>query len=76
MIYKDNEQLKKHIDKTLIDIGISKVELSKRMNCKPQQLNNILNKKNLSFADVARICDALNCTLNIDIVQNKDSKGN
>lgn len=74
MIYKDNEQLKKYIDKTLIDIGISKVKLSKRMNCKPQQLNNILNKKNLSFADLARICDALDCTLNIDIVQNIDNE--
>ena len=72
MIYKDNEQLKKCIDKTLIDIGMSKVELSKRMNCKPQQLNNILNKKNLSFVDVARICNALDCTLNIDIVQNQN----
>ena len=74
MTYKDNEQLKKYIDKMLIDISVSKVELSKRMNCKPQQLNNILNKKNLSFVDVARICNALDCTLSIDIVQNKDGE--
>lgn len=74
MIYKDNEQLRKYIDKILIDIDMSKVELSKRMNCKPQQLNNILNKKNLSFVDVARICNALDCTLNIDIVRNKDNE--
>ena len=68
MIYENNEQLRKYIDKTLIDIGISKVDLSKRMNCKPQQLNNILNKKNLSFVDIARICNALDCTLKIEIV--------
>lgn len=68
MIYENNEQLRKYIDKTLIDIGISKVDLSKRMNCKPQQLNNILNKKNLSFVDIARICNVLDCTLNIEIV--------
>lgn len=68
MIYENNEQLRKYIDKTLIDVGISKVELSKQMNCKPQQLNNILNKKNLSFVDIARICKALDCTLNIEIV--------
>lgn len=63
MIYKDNEQLKKYIDKILIDKDMTKVEVSKKMNCKAQQLNNILNKKNLSFNDILRICNALDCTL-------------
>ena len=65
--YIDNETIKKELDKLLIDIGISKVELSKRMECKPQQLNNILNKQNLSFGDMKRIYNALGYDLYIDI---------
>ena len=65
--YIDNETIKKELDKLLIDIGISKVELSKHMECKPQQLNNILNKQNLSFSDMKRIYNALGYDLYIDI---------
>ena len=67
--YIDNETLRKELDKLLIDLNISKVELSKRMQCKPQQLNNILNKQNLSFGDMQRIYNALGYDLYIDIRQ-------
>ena len=65
--YVDNDAIKKELDKLLIDLQISKVELSKRMQCKPQQLNNILNKQNLSFSDMQRIYNALGYDLYIDI---------
>ena len=67
MIYINNTELKKYIDKILIDKSITKVELASRMDCKPQQLNNILNKRNLAFRDVQRICNALDCNLYIEI---------
>lgn len=67
MEYLNNEQIKKYIDKILIDKSITKVELANRMDCKPQQLNNILNKRNLAFRDVQRICNALDCNLYIEI---------
>ena len=65
--YIDNDTIRKELDKLLIDIQTSKVELSRRMQCKPQQLNNILNKQNLSFSDMQRIYNALGYDLYIDI---------
>lgn len=67
MIYTNNTDLKKYIDKILIDKEITKVELAKKLDCKPQQLNNILNKRNLAFTDIQRICNALDCNLYVDI---------
>ena len=69
MIYKDNEQLKKYIDKMLIDIGMSKVELSRRMNCKPQQLNNRFNNERIGLNDLSNWLDALGYDLYIDFVK-------
>lgn len=69
--YIDNKTVRKEIDKLLIDIGISKAELARKMECKPQQLNNILNKRNLALSDLQRIYNALGYDLYIDI-QPKD----
>lgn len=67
--YTSNTDLKKYIDKLLIDKSCTKVDLAKKLDCKPQQVNNILNKRNLSFADIQRICNALDCDLYIEIRQ-------
>lgn len=67
--FKDNKSIKNDINKLLIDCNISKVELSSRMGCKPQQLNNILNKQNFSFMDMQRILNALGYDLYIDFVK-------
>lgn len=69
--YIDNKSVRKEIDKLLIDISISKAELARKMECKPQQLNNILNKRNLALSDLQRIYNALGYNLYIDI-QPKD----
>ena len=65
--YIDNATVRKEIDKLLIDLHISKAELARRMACKPQQLNNILNKHNLACRDLRRIYNALGYDLYIDI---------
>jgi len=65
--YIDNKTVRKEIDKLLIDIGISKAELARKMECKPQQLNNILNKRNFALSDLQRIYNALGYDLIIDI---------
>ena len=70
--YIDNKTVRKEIDKLLIDIGISKAELARKMGCKPQQLNNILNKRNLALSDLQRIYNVLGYNLYIDI-QPKDN---
>ena len=68
-IYTDNEQMKKEIKKTIIDNGMSQKEVADKMECKPQQFTNIINKENFAFRDMKRICDAMGCDLVIDIVK-------
>lgn len=70
--YIDNKKLKIEIDKLLLDCDITKVELAKRLECKPQQVTNILNKKNFAFSDLQRILNALDCSLYIDIKKNNN----
>lgn len=65
--YTDNEQLKKELDKLLIDKGLTKREVAEKMQCKPQQLNNILKKRNLAFTDIQRILQAIDSELYIEI---------
>ena len=71
--YIDNKTVRKEIDKLLIDIGISKAALARKMGCKPQQLNNILNKRNLALSDLQRIYNALGYNLYIDIRPKDDN---
>ena len=67
--YRDNEQIKNEIKKILIDNGFTQKEVANRMQCKPQQFTNIINKENFAFRDMKRICDAMGCDLIIDIVR-------
>ena len=57
--YTDNAQIKKEIDKLLIDCGISKADIAERLGVSRQRVNNILNKRNLSFGDIATLLQAI-----------------
>ena len=67
-IYEDNEQLKKELKKLVIDSGLTQKEVAERMNVKPQQYTNIVNKENLAFRDVKRIADAIGCKLRVEFM--------
>lgn len=67
-IYSDNEQLKKELKKIVIDSGLTQKEVAERMECKPQQYTNIVNKENLAFRDVKRIANAIGLDVRIDFV--------
>lgn len=69
--YVNNEQLRNEIKKSLIDNGVTQKEVADRMEVKPQQFTNIVNKENLAFRDLKRICNAMDCDLVIDIVKRK-----
>ncbi len=71
-IYENNEQMKNEIKKALIDNGYSQVAIAEKMECKPQQFTNIINKENFAFRDMKRICDAMGCELVIDIVRKSE----
>ena len=65
--YTDNVQIKKEIDKVLIDVGITKADIGRKLGISRQQVSNTLNKKQLSFADIATILDCIGYDLYIDI---------
>ena len=67
-IYEDNDQLKKELKKLVIDSGMTQKEVAKKMEVKPQQYTNIVNKENLAFRDVKRITIACGYELQIDFV--------
>ncbi len=66
--YIDNTELKKEIKKTIIDNNYTQKEIADKLGMLPQTYNTLINKKNFSFADMQRICDAMGCDLYIDIV--------
>lgn len=72
-VYENNEQLKRELKKIIIDSGLTQKEVAERMECKPQQYTNIVNKENLAFRDVKRIANAIGMNVKIDFVpvQNK-----
>lgn len=68
--YKDNEQLKAELKAEMNRKEIKQKELANRMKISAANLSNILvNKNSLSFTDVQRMCDALDCDLYIEIRQ-------
>ena len=71
--YSNNVQIKKEIDKVLIDVGVSKADIGRKLGISRQQVSNTLNKKQLSFADIATILDCIGYDLYIDI-RPKDNK--
>lgn len=74
IIYKDNTQIKKELDKILIDIDTSKADIARKMGVSRQQLSNTLNKKQLSFSDIAGILDAIGYDLVIDMRPRKETQ--
>ena len=74
VIYEDNEQLKKELKKLVIDSGMTQREVAEKMEVKPQQYNNIVNKENLAFRDVKRIINACGYELRIDFMSVEQNK--
>ena len=67
-IYENNDQLKKELKKLVIDSGKTQKEVAEKMEVKPQQYTNIVNKENLAFRDVKRIAIACGYELHIDFI--------
>lgn len=50
--YTDNEQLKNEIKKAIIDNNTTGKAISDKLGISPQTYQHLINKKQLSFADV------------------------
>ena len=68
-IYENNDQLKKELKKLVIDSGKTQKEVAEKMEVKPQQYTNIVNKENLAFRDVKRIVNAIGLDIKIDFIR-------
>ena len=68
-IFSNNEQLKKELKKLVIDSDFTQKEIAEKMQVKPQQYTNIINKKNLSFEDVKKILTVCGYDLQIDFIK-------
>lgn len=73
--YTNNQELKKELKKAIIDNEYTAKMICDRLNIIPQTYQTLINKKQFSFADMKRICDAMDCDLIIDIVKrNKETE--
>lgn len=67
MRYKDNEQLKNELKAEWTRKGLTQGEVAERAGLSSANLSNILvNKKSLTFADVQKLCNALDLDLYIE----------
>ena len=68
-IYNSPEQMKKEIKKSITDNDMTAKEICDKLDMLPQTYQTLINKKNFSFIDMKKICNAMGCDLVIDIVK-------
>lgn len=68
-IYNSPEQMKKEIKKSITDNDMTAKEICDKLDMLPQTYQTLINKKNFSFTDMKKICNAMGCDLVIDIVK-------
>lgn len=66
MLYTENEQLVIELKKLLLEKKISQRDIAKSLDISPQAFQNLINKKQLSFADIKRILECFNYNLEYD----------
>ena len=71
--YTDNDQIKKELEKCIIDNGYTAKMICDKLDMLPQTYQTLINKKNFSFADMKRILDCMGVELRIDFVPVKRS---
>lgn len=73
MIFQNNSDFRRLVKSASALQGLTLAALAERMHTTPQQLQNILNKKQLAFVDAVRIASALGMALSVDFVPQPDS---
>lgn len=68
-IYDNPGQMKKEIKKSITDNDMTAKEICDKLDMLPQTYQTLINKKNFSFTDMKKICNAMDCDLVIDIVK-------
>lgn len=74
MLYKDSEQIKDFIKLLMTNEKVTYRELAERIGTSQQNLYKILNKNQLKFDDVKKVCDALGYKFFFNITKEIDSQ--
>lgn len=61
------ERICKDLKKAILAAGMKQTEVAKKMGSSPQTLNNALNIGRMSFEMIERICEAIDCDIEITI---------
>lgn len=69
MRYKDNEQLKEYIRIIMKHENVTYKELGEKIGTSQQNVYKMLNKNQLKFDDVLKVCNALGYKFSINIVK-------
>lgn len=69
MLYENNEKLVIELKKLFLDGNISQRDISKSLEISPQAFQNLLNKKQLSFADMKRILNCIGYELDVSFTK-------
>lgn len=66
--YKNTEQFLSDYRSYLIEKGITNAHVARKIGISPQQLQNVLKKKELTVSDVIKLCNAIdyNCKIMIE----------
>jgi len=67
MIFEDNTRLVNYIKMAIKNRGYTVEDVAKKLGISGQNLHATFAKKNLSFADIQRICNVIGCKLHYSI---------
>lgn len=64
--YENHDQILIEIKKLMLENKITQRQIADKLDMKPQGLTKLMNKKNFSFDDAAKILDVMGYDLLID----------
>jgi len=69
VVYNSNDQIVKELKKLMIDNDVTQADIAKVHGTTRQNIGSILNKKNLSFADIDLMLSVFGYKLDIYFVK-------
>lgn len=76
MVYRDNQQIIKELNKVISDKGLTKAMIAQKMGMIPQTLTKLLAKKNFSFEDLNKILNTMELRLEIRFIEGEEMRYN
>lgn len=71
MIYNDKKGLRELVKRSAMRQGLTMTELAARLDWLPQELNDRFRRKDISLDTLRRICAAMDCDIDLNIILHK-----